>query len=110
MRLSTRVLAIVALVGVSTLAVGLPASSTSLTRGGFTTVALASPTSPPANTTVVVTANVVASTTRRVLVDVEIYNREGVKVHQRGWDNERFTANVPREFPNSVAGRFRAER
>ena len=68
-----------------------------LNSAGWTTNATSSPTSVPRGTTATVSVTVKSSTTRRGLVDVEIYGPSG-RVFQQFWDNQSFTKNVSRTF------------
>ena len=45
-----------------------------------------------------ITASVRASASTQALVDVEVYNSSGQKVHQQFWDNQSFSANSTRSF------------
>ncbi|MGE3077094.1 MAG: hypothetical protein AB7N24_20390 [Dehalococcoidia bacterium] len=86
------------------------------TRTNTPTQPTATPTSPPSNTatwtasgstsksrvnrgsSVRITASVRASAATQALVDVEVYNSSGQKVHQQFWDNQSFSANSTRSF------------
>ena len=47
------------------------------------------------------TARVKATANTSALVDLEIYNSSGAKVHQVWWDNQAFTGGVQRNFVTS---------
>ena len=68
----------------------------SLTSGGWTTNGTS--TTKQRGTTATVSVTVRSSTTRRGLVDLEIYSSASAKVFQQSWDNQSFTAGVTRTF------------
>jgi Cellulase (glycosyl hydrolase family 5) len=83
-------------------AIALPRASVeaaSLTSAGWTTNGTSA--SSPRNATVSVSVTVRSSTTRRGLVDVEIYGPTNAKVYQQFWDNQAFTRNATRTFAAS---------
>jgi hypothetical protein len=97
-----RALTVVALLGVTApVALALESSvavAAEATSGGFTTSARTSPATVTAGETVSVVAAVEASSNRRALVDVEIYDSSGNKVFQRYWDGRWFQEGVERQF------------
>jgi hypothetical protein len=78
-----------------------PADAASLQSGGFTTTAVTSPTAVGRGQLITITATVASSTTRKALVDVEIYNGSGTKVFQSAWDAQSFTPGAARNFATS---------
>lgn len=80
-----------------------PASAVTLSQGGFTTSATVSGAAAGINfepgETVSITARVTSSTTRTMLVDVEIYSPTAMRLQQLAFDNEVLTAGVERTFP-----------
>jgi hypothetical protein len=66
--------------------------------GAFTASAAASLPSVDRGKGVWLSATVTSNTTRRALVDVEVYDPNGNKVFQRFYDNQSFTANVHRRY------------
>lgn len=66
--------------------------------GGFTTSATAAPASVARGAGVTITANVTSTTTRSVLVDIEIYDPSGARVGQQALDNQSLTAGTARTF------------
>jgi autotransporter family porin len=100
-RTGVRALAAAALLTLAapTISLGSPvAVAAEATSGGFTTSGAATPASGAVGRTVSVVATVEAASSRRALVDLEIYDRSGNKVFQRYWDNASFQAGVDRSF------------
>ncbi|MGH2611141.1 MAG: hypothetical protein ACRDHF_18835, partial [Tepidiformaceae bacterium] len=69
--------------------------------GSWTASAKTSRSSVRRGQTQVVTATVTSPSTGNALVDIEIYNPQGVKVHQAYFDNQPLSAGVPRSFSTS---------
>ena len=67
------------------------------TSGGWTTKATSSPSTVAPGSTVTVTVTVTSATTRRALVDLEVYSATG-RVYQHAWDGQSFTAGKTRTF------------
>ena len=67
-------------------------------EGGFTTRATTSSASVTRGATVTITATVTSSAATSALVDVEVYNPAGVKVHQQAFDRQAFTAGQSRTY------------
>jgi hypothetical protein len=65
---------------------------------GFTTSGKVDRAEATVGQSVAVTASVKSDTTRRALIDVEIYDRTGRKVFQKFWDNQSFTAGQTRQL------------
>ncbi|HEY1278721.1 MAG TPA: hypothetical protein VGF22_03550, partial [Acidimicrobiales bacterium] len=82
---------------------GAPATAASLSAGGFTTSGKAPKTAVAAGSEAALTAVVTSSTSRTVLVDLEVYSPAGVKVYQRAWDSQSLTANKAAKFPTTWA-------
>jgi len=78
-----------------------PATAATITNGGFTTSATVSASNVSPGGTITFTARVTSSTTRTVLVDVELYGPTSIRLEQLALDNEAFTAGVERTFPVS---------
>src|SRR4029453_7671322 len=72
------------------------AEAASMTSAGWTTNATTTTRARGTAATVSVTGR--SSTTRRGLVDLEIYTPAGAKIFQQFWDNQSFTAGVNRTF------------
>jgi hypothetical protein len=79
------------------------ADAATVTGGGFTTSASASPSQVPRGTTVQLTPRVTASTARAALVDVEVYDAAGHKAFQRYWDAQSFIPGVARTYATTWA-------
>jgi hypothetical protein len=101
-RLARRTLPAVALLA-AVIVPAQTASADTVSAGGFTTSATATPAEVGGGTTVRLTVRVTASTTRSALVDVEVYDAAGRKSYQRFWDNRSFSAGVTRSFSASWA-------
>lgn len=95
------VLALVSLLSVLAFSPGTAAAGPH-TAGGFTTDVQVAPT-VNAGSTVSITARVTPTSSRRALVDVEVYAPDGRQVLQRIWDDRSFTANRRRSFTASWA-------
>ena len=112
-RLMRRWLAIVfAVVAVTYTPAGFAAAGP-LTSNGFTTVARNSALQYAPGAAVTTTATVTSQASRRVLVDVEIYDPAGGRVLQRSWDRQRLSAGTARSFTvswplaaNALIGRY----
>lgn len=79
------------------------ASATSLSSGGWTTSGRVSPQTVSRGGSVSIAATVTSSSTTRALVDVEVYDRGGVKVAQAYWDAQGFTAGRSKTFTTAWA-------
>jgi autotransporter family porin len=76
-------------------------SASQLTSGGWTTKAVASPTSAAKGAKVTITATVTSATGASALVDVEVYNASAVKVDQVFWDDQSFSGATAKAFSTS---------
>ena len=92
------------------LAIGVPfvahvgtAEAAEVAAAGFVTSAKVDRPQATVGQSVAVTASVKSNTTRRALIDVEIYDRSGRKVFQRYWDNQSFTAGQTRQLSTAWA-------
>jgi hypothetical protein len=74
------------------------ATPTPSTGSGFTTGATASPASLTRGGSAEIRAAVTSAATTTVLVDAEIYDPAGVRVHQQVFDNEAFGGGQQRTF------------
>jgi hypothetical protein len=64
----------------------------------WTSAATANPATAAKGATVQLTAQVASNTTRRALVDIEVYSPAGAKIFQKYFDDQSFTAKVARTF------------
>ena len=87
------------------LAIGAPfvahigsAEAAEVAAAGFVTSAKVDRPQATIGQSVAVTVSVKSDTTRRALIDLEIYDRTGRKVFQKAWDNESFTAGQTRQL------------
>ncbi len=79
------------------------ATATPPASGSFTVSGSISPTKPRMGSTVKIAAAVTSSTTRTVLVDIEVYGPNGQRVYQQFFDNQSLTAGVSKTFNGSWA-------
>jgi hypothetical protein len=91
------------LLSATLLAIGAPivaivgtADASNVAAAGFVTSAKVDRTQATVGQSDAVTASVRSDTTRRALIDVEIYDRSGRKMFQRYWDNQSFTSGQTR--------------
>jgi hypothetical protein len=80
-----------------------PAHSQGITSGGYTTSASVSPVSVSPGATATIAAVISSATASTVLVDIEIYSASGTKVFQSYFDQQTFTAAVPRTYTSPWA-------
>jgi hypothetical protein len=69
-----------------------PAAADRITANGWTTSGRTDRVELAPGTSVTITVDVTASTSRRALVDVEVYDAQGRRVLQRFWDGQSFAA------------------
>jgi hypothetical protein len=51
---------------------------------------------------ITVSASVRADRPSSALIDLEVYNAAGLKIHQRYWDKQSFSAGVTRTFSSTL--------
>ena len=92
------------------LAIGAPfvanigsAEAAEVAAAGFVTSAKVDRPQATVGQSVTVTVSVKSDTTRRALIDLEIYDRTGRKVSQKAWDNVSFTAGQTRQLTSAWA-------
>jgi autotransporter family porin len=92
------------------LAIGAPfiahigtADAAQVAAAGFVTSASVDRAQATVGQSVAVTASVRSNTSRRALIDVEIYDRSGRKVFQKYWDNQSFTSGQTRRLSTAWA-------
>jgi hypothetical protein len=79
-----------------------PNPTASPTRvAGYSSSATTSSASPAAGATLVISASVTSAAAATNLIDLEIYDGAGTKVHQQGWDNQAFSAGQTRTYSSS---------
>ena len=103
--------------GATATATAAPVSPTATqppTAPSFTTGATVAPSPVAAGGSATITASVRSATAMSALVDVEVYDAGGTKVHQQFLDNQAFTAGQTRAFPiawaipaNAATGSYR---
>ena len=80
-----------------------PADATEFTAAGFVTSARVDPVETTVGQTVSITVSVKSNSTRKALIDVEVYDQSGRKVFQKYWDNRSLRSGRTQQLNTSWA-------